>query len=58
MSDIETTVQLEEAEASRENIPAELSFEEVIKNNTLSVSYQHWRINTPYLTQCLHSLAR
>jgi len=38
MSDIETTVQLEEAEASRENIPAELSFEEVIKNNTLSVS--------------------
>jgi hypothetical protein len=39
MSDIETTVQLEQAKASRGNIPTELSFEEVIKNNTLPVSY-------------------
>lgn len=38
MTDIETTVQLEEAKASRGNIPTGLSFEEVIKNRPLPVS--------------------
>jgi hypothetical protein len=39
MSDVETTVQLEEANAFRGKIPPALSFEEVIKNNTLPVSF-------------------
>lgn len=39
MTDSETTSQqLEEAKAIKGNIPVELSFEEVIKNNTLPVS--------------------
>jgi hypothetical protein len=46
MSDVEVTVQLEEAKASRGKIPAEISFEEVIKNNTLPVSFPEARIMT------------
>jgi hypothetical protein len=45
MSDVETTVQLERAKASRGKIPGELSFEEVIKNRTLPVS-QNTRLLT------------
>lgn len=38
MSDFETAHQLEQAKASHQEIPAELSFEDVIKNRTCPVS--------------------
>jgi len=38
MSDLETARQLEQAAASHDGIPAELSFERVVKNQTSPVS--------------------
>lgn len=39
MSDVETAVQYERAVASQGKIPTGLSFDELVKNQTLSVSY-------------------
>lgn len=38
MSDVETALQLEKAKASQGKIPAGLSFDKLVKNQTLSVS--------------------
>lgn len=42
MSDVETAVQLDRAKASRGKIPTGLSFEELVKNETLPVSMELW----------------